>query len=122
LVDPKVYTHAYYSTAGSGLYSTQFHVMKNFLFTVTSTPLLKDLQNLITPHYATCWRIIGIQLGLSSGVLNVISHDNHHKAIACCNNMFEVWLEVDPYVSWEKLFKVTESPAVFSGQSPDRGD
>ena len=94
----------------------------NISFTATSTPLLKDLQNHITPHYAARWRIIGTQLGLPKGRLDIIEHDNYHKAEPCCDGVLEEWLEVDPSASWEKLFKVIESPAVSSDQAPDKGD
>ena len=39
-------------------------------FTVATTPLLRDLQNHISPHYAACWRKIGAQLGLPGGKLD----------------------------------------------------
>ncbi|XP_065915925.1 protein NLRC3-like [Dysidea avara] len=84
--------------------------------TATSTPLLKDLHNHITPNYAVHWRMIGTLLGLPKGRLDIIKYDNHDKAEPCCDAVLEEWLEVDPSASWEKLFKVIESPAVSSGQ------
>ncbi|XP_065888438.1 protein NLRC3-like [Dysidea avara] len=87
----------------------------------SSNPLLKDLQNHITPHYAAQWRVIGTQLGLPSGTLDIIEYNNRDKAEFCCNAMLKKWLEVDPSASWEKLFEVIESPAVLcSDQAPDK--
>ena len=88
---------------------------------MSSTPLLKDLQQCITPQYATQWRVIGTQLGLPSGALDVIEHDNHDKAIPCCNAMFKNWLQVNTTASWSKLFTVIESPAV-SCSAPNKGN
>ena len=90
--------------------------------TATSTPLLKDLYQHITPNYAADWKVIGTLLGLPREELKIIEHDNYHKAVPCCNAVLDKWLEVDPSASWEKLFKVIESPAVSSDQAPDKGD
>ena len=65
--------------------------------------------------------MIGTQLGLPTGILDIIEHDNHYKARECCNAMLKEWLQVDTTASWEKLFTVIESPAVFSS-APDKGD
>ena len=64
---------------------------------------------------------MGTQLGLPTATLDIIEHDNHDKAIKCCNAMLSKWLEVDTSASWEKLFSVIESPAV-SCSAPDKGD
>ena len=62
--------------------------------------------------------MIGTQLGLPNGTLDIIEYD-YNKAVPCCNAMFKKWLEIDTSASWEKLFKVIESPAV---SAPDRGE
>jgi len=64
--------------------------------------------------------VIGAQLGLSSGALDIIEHDHMHEVSRCCKAMFEMWLQIDLTASWEKLFTIIESPAV-SG-APDKGD
>ena len=84
--------------------------------TVTSTPLLKDLYECITPQYAADWKVMGTLLGLSTGELKIIEHDNYHKAVSCCNAMLEKWLDVDAKATWEKLLRVVESHAVSTGQ------
>ena len=90
--------------------------------TATSTPLLKDLHSLVTPRYAAHWKLIGTQLGLPSGALDIIEQDNVYRSVPCCNDMWSKWLKMDTSASWEKLFKVIESPAVSSDQAPDKGD
>ena len=53
--------------------------------------------------------MIGILLGLPTGTLGIIEHNNHFKVDACCITMLEKWLEVDPAASWEKIYKAVES-------------
>ena len=85
-----------------------------------TTPSLKDLYQHITPQYAADWEVIGTLLGLPSGTLGIIEHDNMHKATRCCNAMLRRWLEIDTSATWKKIFTVIESPAVSS--APDNGD
>ena len=66
--------------------------------------------------------MIGALLGLPSGTLDIIDHDNYHKAVSCCNAMFKRWLEVDPSASWNKLLSVIQSPAMSSDQAAETGD
>ena len=66
------------------------------LILVTLTPKLKDLYQHITPQYAVDWKVIGTLLGLPSGTLDIIEHDNHYKARECCNAMWVRWLQVAP--------------------------
>ncbi|XP_065896667.1 nucleotide-binding oligomerization domain-containing protein 2-like isoform X2 [Dysidea avara] len=82
---------------------------------VITMPQLKYLHH-ITLLYAARWRVIGTQLGLCKGTLDIIEHDNHHKAEACCNAVVNKWFEVDPYATWENLLKVIESPEVSNNQ------
>ena len=85
------------------------------------TPSLQDLQEYFTPQYAVKWKVIGTQLGVPSASLDIIEHDNHYKAVECCNAMLNKWLKVDITASWEKLFTVIESHAV-SCNVPDKGE
>ena len=62
--------------------------------------------------------MIGTQLGLPSGTLDIIEHDNCHKASSSCNAMLKKWLEVDKSATWNKLLTVIHSPAV----STEKGD
>ena len=89
----------------------------------TTTPLLKDLYQHITPQYAADWKVIGTLLGLPSGELKAIEAGYPTDVKWCCNQMLEKWLEVDTAASWRKLFTVIESPAVsYSASDKDKGD
>ena len=89
---------------------------------MTTVPELKDLYQHVTPQYAVHWRVMGTLLGLCSGALDVIEHDNMYRTTRCCNDMLKKWLEMDPTASWRKLFAVIESLAVSSGENVDKGD
>lgn len=75
----------------------------------TSTPLLKDLHNHVTPYHAVHWKVIGTKLGLPSETLRIIKYDNKDKAEPCCDAVMEKWLEVDPSATWEKVFEAIKS-------------
>jgi len=70
--------------------------------------------------YAAQCRVIGTQLDLSSGALDIIERDKFYQTKDCCNAMLRKWLQVNTTATWRKLFTVIESPAVFS--APDKGD
>ena len=93
---------------------------KCFKFLVNATPLLKDLYQYITPHYAAEWKIIGSLLGLPNGELKAIEAGYPTNVKWCCNQMLEKWLEMDTTASWDKMFRAIESPAVTI--SPVKGD
>ena len=88
----------------------------------TTAPLLKDLYEYVTPQYAADWKVIGTLLGLPSGELKAIEAGYPTNVKWCCNQMLEMWLEMDRTASWEKLFTVIESPAVSSGETIHKGD
>ena len=75
-------------------------------------PLLKQLQNLITPYYATSWKEIGLQLGIAQGILQTIETNFRTDAETCCTEMLTEWLDTDVTASWGKLIQVVYSPAV----------
>ena len=79
---------------------------------MSAAPLLKDLYQNITPHYAADWKVIGTLLGLPSGELKAIEAGYPTNVKWCCNKMLERWLEMDPTASWDKMCRVIESPAV----------
>ena len=84
--------------------------MRNdLLSTVTTKPQLKDLYVHFTPQYALKWKVIGTLLGITSGKLDIIEHDNREKAEQCCNEMLRWWVQIDLDASWEKLFTVIEA-------------
>ena len=69
---------------------------------------MKDLQNLVTPEYAANWKIIGASLGFSNGAIDIIDHDNYHRAEDCCNAVWERWLDEDISASWNKVFSIID--------------
>jgi len=87
---------------------------------VHTTPLLKELENYVTPHHAAKWREIGTQLDIGKGTLDAIEHDCYHKAVPCCNSVWEKWLEVDDFASWKKLLDIIQSPAVLGSQVDEK--
>ena len=73
-------------------------------------PLLKELQNLVTPYYAASWRDIGLQLGIPDGTLQLIEND--YPSDKKCFTMFSKWLQSDVNASWSKLIKAINSTAI----------
>ena len=74
-------------------------------------PLLKQLQNLATPYYASTWKEIGLKLGIAEGVLQTIE-TSFQTDVERCTEMFTKWLETDASASWDQLIRVVYSPAV----------
>ena len=79
---------------------------------IVGRPLLQDLQNEITPYYAAHWTVIGTQLGIHSGLLQGIQASFPADAFRCCNKMFEIWLDTDFNATWNKIYRVFESPGI----------
>ena len=75
-------------------------------------PDLKDLENLVTPTYACCWKEIGVQLNIPSGILNSIEMGFPTNPIWCCNKMWMHWDEIGIEASWDRVIKAIDSPAV----------
>ena len=78
----------------------------------SAKPLLKDLQNNLTPYYAAHWTVIGTQLGIHSGLLQGIQASYPADAFRCCNKMLEIWLDTDCNATWDKIHKAIECPGV----------
>ena len=87
---------------------------------VNSTPSLKDLYENVTARYATSWKRIGILLDLPSKQMIDIEAEYPTNPKRCCNEMLEMWLDIDTNASWGKLLKAIESLAVSS--SSDKGN
>ena len=78
---------------------------------MTSKPTRKELQNHAIPQYASVWREIGRQLGLSDGPLATIEKNFAADAEKCCSEMLSKWLETNTDASWQKLFTVIDNCA-----------
>ena len=83
--------------------------------------MLKDLWEHITPNYAANWKEIGVLLDLIPGELRTIQSTNPVNLKWCCNQMLEMWLDVDPQATWKKVFDVLESPALSISDPSDEG-
>ena len=79
---------------------------------LASRPLLRDLADVVTPHYAAKWRVIGFLLGLSQSALDIIEYDRGRSAINCCIEIWGKWLDSDTSATWRKVLKVLENKAV----------
>ena len=75
-------------------------------------PMLRDLQNLITPGFAATWKSVGNQLNIPLGLLNSIEAGFPTNVIWCCDRMLENWIELTPNPSWDEMIKAIDSPAV----------
>ena len=77
-----------------------------------SRPSHSELVDLVMPHYAAKWKVIGSLLGLSTSVLDIIDHDHGRSAINCCNEMWQRWLDTDTSATWRKILKTLEHKTV----------
>ena len=71
-------------------------------------PTPKQIRNILKPDtsgLAARWHDLGTQLLTDDtvGVLDVIKADHPNDVSACCNKMFEKWLELQPDASWSQL-------------------
>ena len=83
---------------------------------VNERPRLADLQNYITPHYASHWEKIGIGLGLPEEGITIIEED-YHRCEKQCNVLLSYWLQAEESnATWKKLLTVLDSPAVIGSQ------
>ena len=81
---------------------------------VNSRPSIRDLHKYITPRYAADWKVVGTQLGIPRGQLDVIEVNHPNKVKDRCDQMLNRWLCMDTSASWGKLFNAIESAAVCS--------
>ena len=83
----------------------------------SARPCLKDLQNEITLYYAAHWTVIGIQLGIHSGLIQGIQASIPADAFRCCNKMLEIWLDTDCDATWDKVYRAIKCPGVTKANS-----
>ena len=84
----------------------------NFIL-IDIVPLMKDLHQHVTPHYAAHWKNIGIQLDcIQSGELETIEATWPTNKIWCCDQMLEMWLRKDPSASWSKIRSAIEKAVI----------
>ena len=74
-------------------------------------PRVRNLYNLVTPLYASQWKIIGIMLDLPLCILESIEYD-YRRCQDCCDHMLEEWCQRDINATWQKVFDVIDSPII----------
>jgi len=52
---------------------------------------------------------MGKSLGLPDSLLDIIDHDNDHKAENCCNAVWQEWFDADRSASWKKVISAIDS-------------
>ena len=92
-----------------------YHNSHDIIITILvlgSRPSLQQLTNLVVPHYAAKWRVIGVLLGLSQSTLDIIKYNHGRDAINYCIEMCGKWLDTDTSATWRKVLDVLEHKAV----------
>ena len=79
---------------------------------IVSTPSLQELTDLVIPHYAAKWKVIGSLLGLTKSTLDIIEHDCGNRAIKCCSEMWGKWLDTDTSATWRTVLNALDHEAV----------
>lgn len=70
---------------------------------MTFSVLFKEL----SPRVSSKWEDIGIYLGLSTDLLDIIRDDNPKDSISCFREMIKLWFKrIDPPPSWAAIIEV----------------
>lgn len=66
---------------------------------------MKDLNRYVIKKYASDWKDIGIELGLSLHLVKIIAKDNPQDSVACFQGTLDKWLELntDDDATWKTL-------------------
>ena len=76
--------------------------------------LLKDLHNLVSPHYSVAWKEIGEELNLPIRILNALQKDYPSSSETCCDKMLEELCNLNPGIHWGDILNVLDSPNVLA--------
>ena len=70
------------------------------------TTLLRELSSKVSAH----WEKIGHFLGLETGLLDIIKHDNPNQCQKCFSEMIKLWFkqQVDPPPSWSAIIEALD--------------
>ena len=76
-------------------------------------PTMELLFGLVVPRVSSRWDYVGLQLGVSSELLQVIEREQFMKMGDCCTAMLEHWLRGAPGTgseqrSWESVLRAVE--------------
>ena len=78
-----------------------------------SEPKLADLMNEVAAKIPSKWRDIGLQLGLSHGVLDGIATISPGNTNLCYSNVFTLWENQNTCTfTWLKMLEVLQAPSV----------
>ena len=88
------------------------HIILLILVVNSGKPCMKDLQSSITLKYATQWMVIGTQLGIDYGFLQINGKNFPSDVSRCCNEMLQRWLQSDCNTTWDKIWEAVKSPTV----------
>ena len=87
--------------------------MYNICFNFVEThPTERYWNQLYIEQHALHWREIGLELNLTSAILDNIeaNNENHkNKVQDCCKAMLKRWLKEEPKATWKKLLEVTNA-------------
>ena len=64
---------------------------------------MRDLNRYFIWEYANEWKDIGIELGLTLHVLNMIEADNPRQWLSCFQKTLDRWLKLTPNATWRSL-------------------
>ena len=82
---------------------------------ILAKPSLRDLIFGVVPNVHHKWYNLGVQLFDDKDVMKVlqtIECDYRGDVEACCNKMFERWLELVSHASWAQLIDGLKAPNV----------
>ena len=77
---------------------------------VTKRPSMKEIENHVIQQtvegagVVIHWERLGLELGESQNILDVIKRD-HHDVTSCCRKMLSQWLNKSPVATWNDLIK-----------------
>ena len=80
---------------------------------LSSAPSHGDLMNLVAAVLPAKWRLVGVQLGLSTAKLDEIESHPPHDCKRFFSSVFSEWESQDtlPY-TWATMVRVLQSPSV----------
>ena len=66
-------------------------------------PTMRDINRYVTREFAADWKNVGIELGLTTGMLKIIAKDHPQQAEDCFREVLDNWLQCNPTATWKML-------------------
>jgi len=57
----------------------------------------------VVSNYAAGWKDIGMELGLSFDMMEIVEKDHPHEIVACFREVLSKWLKTAPTPTWSTL-------------------